>query len=472
MFKRASANFALFLLLADIAWSDVALYVAGWLRLSLPIGIALSSPEFLNDPWWAYILVAMTWATVFLLLDAYSGARTLRAVDDIQRVMVAASTATMVFAGVAYFLFRDLSRILFIYFFLTNLIFLVGWRLVLRAFFRIRRQRWPHTAQRVLIAGVGEVGRRIEGLLEEHRSAGIVVVGYLDDNISEIPRSVSRPVLGTLSDAGQVIREQHVDELIVALPLRAHGRLVDLVTELHKLPVRIHVVPDLFDLAFARTTIDDLGGIPLIGLRDPAIEGFPRLAKRSFDLVVSGIALVILTPLMAVIALAIKLDDPGPVFFWQQRVGDNGKLFWMWKFRSMCADAEERLGDVLINAADGQVVHKQPGDPRVTRVGKFLRGWSLDELPQLINVLKGEMSLVGPRPELPWLAEKYEPWQRTRFAVPQGITGWWQVNGRSDKPMHLHVDEDLYYIQNYSLLLDIRILWRTLGAVLKRTGAY
>ena len=156
----------------------------------------------------------------------------------------------------------------------------------------------------------------------------------------------------------------------------------------------------------------------------------------------------------------------------QQRVGESGKLFWMHKFRSMVVGAEEQEGDMTVAFRDRELLNKQPDDPRVTGVGRFLRRTSLDELPQLINVLKGEMSLVGPRPELPWLVEQYEPWQWQRFAVPQGITGWWQVNGRSDQPMYLHSEEDLFYIQHYSLLLDIQILWRTIGAVLKGRGAY
>jgi lipopolysaccharide/colanic/teichoic acid biosynthesis glycosyltransferase len=160
------------------------------------------------------------------------------------------------------------------------------------------------------------------------------------------------------------------------------------------------------------------------------------------------------------------------VIFRQQRVGENGKLFWMLKFRSMVPDAEAYLDEVVERTEDGRIIHKKQDDPRVTRIGRFIRATSLDELPQLLNVLKGEMSLVGPRPELPWLVEQYEPWQCKRFAVPQGMTGWWQINGRSGKLMHEHTDEDLYYIQNYSLLLDIQILSRTLGAVLKRSGAF
>jgi lipopolysaccharide/colanic/teichoic acid biosynthesis glycosyltransferase len=176
---------------------------------------------------------------------------------------------------------------------------------------------------------------------------------------------------------------------------------------------------------------------------------------------------------MGVIAIAIKLDSPGPVIFGQTRVGENGKLFKMLKFRSMIKDADKMRHVIESVDEKGRIVQdKRKPDPRITRVGRFLRRTSLDELPQLFNVLKGEMSLVGPRPEMPHLVDQYELWQRRRFSVPQGITGWWQVNGRSNKPMHQHTEDDLYYVQNYSLWLDILILLKTVLAVLQRKGAY
>jgi lipopolysaccharide/colanic/teichoic acid biosynthesis glycosyltransferase len=175
---------------------------------------------------------------------------------------------------------------------------------------------------------------------------------------------------------------------------------------------------------------------------------------------------------LPIIALAIRLDSPGPALFKQKRVGENCQLITVWKLRTMVQNADDLLPQVIQETPDGQVIHKQPDDPRVTRMGRFLRRFSLDELPQLWNVLKGEMSWVGPRPELPWLVERYEGWQRKRFAVPPGITGWWQVSGRSDRPMHMHVEDDLYYIHNYSIWLDLRILWRTIGVFLSGKGAY
>ena len=190
------------------------------------------------------------------------------------------------------------------------------------------------------------------------------------------------------------------------------------------------------------------------------------------DIFLSSLGLILASPVMLATALAIKLEDRGPIFYRAPRVGENGRLFHMLKFRSMVVDADRLLEKVKQVDEQGRLIHKTPHDPRVTRVGRFIRRTSIDELPQLLNVLKGEMSLVGPRPELPWLVEKYEPWQRKRFAVPQGITGWWQVNGRSDKPLHLHSEDDLYYIQNYSLWLDIQILWKTVFVVLRGKGAY
>jgi exopolysaccharide biosynthesis polyprenyl glycosylphosphotransferase len=220
-----------------------------------------------------------------------------------------------------------------------------------------------------------------------------------------------------------------------------------------------------------QSSVESLGGIPLIGLREPRISGVPWATKRLFDVVMTVLLLALTWPLMVLIAVAIRLDSPGPVIFRQQRVGENGRQFWMYKFRTMCADAEAR-GPHLGFDAQGHPIYKWRADQRVTRVGRWLRRTSLDEMPQFFNVLRGDMSLVGPRPEMLFLVERYDAWQRQRLAVPPGITGWWQINGRSDLPMHLNTQFDLYYIRNYSLWLDLKILWRTLGVVARGEGAY
>ena len=277
---------------------------------------------------------------------------------------------------------------------------------------------------------------------------------------------------GTLDLARQLILEQKVDDVVIALPQRAHEKVNRLVSTLHDLPVKVWVIPDYFHLALHKAHIEEFAGIPMLDLRAPALTDYQRLLKRGFDLLLTLFLLPVSLIIMGIIALGIRLEGPGPIIFRQKRVGENGRMFDMFKFRTMVVGAEDLRHTVETTDSNGQVIFKSDHDPRITRVGRTLRKTSLDELPQLLNILRGEMSLVGPRPELPYLVERYEPWQRTRFAVPQGITGWWQVNGRSDKPMHLHTEDDLYYVQNYSLLLDIQILFKTILVVLRGKGAF
>jgi len=269
-----------------------------------------------------------------------------------------------------------------------------------------------------------------------------------------------------------VILSDRVDEVVIALPRSAYERLNFVVSSLHDLPVRVWIIPDYFSLALHKARVDEFAGIPMLDLRAPALTEYQRMVKRAFDLIVCTLSLPVLIPVMALIALCICLDSEGPVFFLQTRVGENGKLFHMVKFRTMVKDADKLRHLVEKIDENGNLIHKSPSDPRITRMGKILRKTSLDELPQVINIFRGEMSLVGPRPELPYLVEKYNLWQRKRFAVPQGLTGWWQVNGRSDKPMHLHTEDDLYYVQNYSIWLDLKIIMMTVGVVIKGRGAY
>lgn len=457
------------LLLGDLLLTGLALWLATLLRPLSELGAPLTAPQA-QIPWPVYAMVLLIWGIVFLLLSVYHPERRLRAIDELQSVTLAVTVSTLVFAGALYFSFRQTSRLQILMFALLDLALLVGFHLAVRL-----ASRWPslhghNYRRRTLVVGAGSVGREAAGMIREYAWTGLEMAGFLDDN----PQAETNgwPLLGPVEQAVQVVEAHQVSEVIIALPLRAHRTLADLVTSLQDMQVNVRVVPDFYDLVFLRSRVEDFGGMPLITLREPALDPFQRAVKRAFDLVVGGLLLLFTSPLMGLIALAIRVDSAGPPLFKQQRVGEGGRLFEMLKFRSMVPDAEDHQSEVLTYTADGQVIHKQQDDPRITRAGRVIRRFSLDELPQLINVLKGEMSLVGPRPELPWLVERYEPWQRKRFEVPQGITGWWQVNGRSDKPMHLHTEEDVYYIKHYSLLLDVRILWKTLSAVLKRKGAY
>jgi exopolysaccharide biosynthesis polyprenyl glycosylphosphotransferase len=471
MLKRWSTNYAVALLFFDLCFTWVALYLASVARRQLPFGLDLGRASTGHLPVHVYLIVSVLWPAIFVHLSVYDLRHRTGLLKQLQSAVLAISAATLVFAGALYFTFRDVPRLLFVYFFLLDLLLLVGLRSIV--FLVLGRARRESQTIRVLIVGAGKLGEQVAQTINRREPSGLWPVGYLDDDPhKQGTKRGALPVLGRLNEASTVVQREGVDQVILALPLRAHREMVSLVTDLEKLPIDVKVVPDLFDLALHRAGIDHLGEIPLIGLRDSALDGFQRIAKRVFDLTIAIPLTILLTPLMLVVAVAIKLDSRGPVVFRQARVGENCQPFSMYKFRSMVEDAEARLGEIVQETDDGQILHKHSTDPRVTRVGRVLRRASIDELPQLLNVIKGEMSLVGPRPELPFLVEQYQPWQRRRFAIPPGMTGWWQIRGRSDRPMHLHVQDDLYYVRNHSLLLDLQILFKTIGVVIRGRGAY
>lgn len=467
MFRRFGVNFAILSMFLDGGLTFLALVIAFELRpylLSLPFLIVGEVRISLI----LFVIIPVLWVVVFLLASVYDPKRTYKAVDELQHVTLSGAFAALVVAGMLYLAFRDVSRWLFITFVILNMLFLLGWRIIARALFRMGRVR--EAEQRVLIVGAGEVGQRVGEMIEAYAFAGLRLIGYLDDDANK--REANLSILGNIQNAREVVQANNIDNVVIALPRRAYGQVNKLVLSLSDLPVRLRVVPDYFSLTLYRATVDDFGGVPMINLRDPALNDYQRLMKRIFDLTLGGMMTLLLLPVMGLIALLVRLDSPGAVIFRQERVGENGRIFFMFKFRSMVEGAEEMQADVNHTNGNGELIHKQPNDPRVTRVGQFLRRSSLDELPQFFNVLKGDMSLVGPRPEMPWLLTEYEPWQHKRFAVPQGITGWWQVNGRADKPMHLHSDDDIYYVQNYSLWMDFYILFKTPWVVLRGKGAF
>lgn len=476
MVKRFSTNFMVLLFLADVVLVQVALALAMHLRFTLPFGQALS-PEwigtFVYSPTPALrAAVALVWAISMLLGSVYTPRRVIFWIEEFQHVILSHAVAALSLAGLLYLAKKELPRLTFLYLFIVGVVLLLGYRILLRVWFRLQRNA-DTSVTRVLIVGAGRVGQNLVTQLRRENWTGLELVGYLDDDLDKFGDEIlGLPVLDQVDHAVDAVLEHSVDEVIIALPLHAHARLANLVARLSELPVRLYVVPDYFDLAFHAASIVSMGGMPMIGLRDPAIDGFQRFGKRLMDMGVSFMALLFLAPIMVAVAIAIKVEDGGPIFYRADRVGENGRLFKMLKFRSMVVDADKLTHLVSHIKDDGAIVYKTAHDPRVTRVGRLIRRTSIDELPQLINVLKADMSLVGPRPEMPWLVEDYEPWQRKRFAVPQGITGWWQINGRSDNPMHMHTDQDLYYIQHYSWWLDILILWRTVSVVLRGKGAY
>ena len=456
------------LAIADVLLTMAALGLALLVRQVLPWGKFIAPGDPLLSPVVCGI-VALLWPVVFQTLGVYDSQYATRAGVQISRLTLAVPVGAFVMGGVLYFTFREISRLLVIYFALLDWTLLALLRVAAVSLLRtLRPQR--HAAGRVLIVGAGEAGQRVAQIVTRELSPAYSVAGFVDDEVTGT--AGKWPVLGRIAETGELTWQLGCDEVIVALPGTCHEDVERLVYDLLGQPVHIHVVPDLFRLALVRVKAENLFGVPMVGLREPLIDGVDWAIKRTFDLVLASVGLLVAWPLMLLIGLVIKLDSPGPVLFRQQRVGENGRLFQILKFRTMVAGAA-RLQDWVSTADEqGHMLFKVQGDPRVTRVGRILRRISLDELPQLINVLRGEMSLVGPRPEQVFVVEQYESWQRQRLAVPPGMTGWWQVSGRSDLPMHLNTQYDLFYIRKYSLWLDLKILWLTMGAALRGKGAY
>ena len=371
-------------------------------------------------------------------------------------------------AGILFFSYRDMSRVQFILFVLITFLLQLAWRMAVRIYWRFSPNN-VKGQRHVLILGAGVVGMQIAETLYSQIRSKALVIHYLDDD----PQKQSRPeVLGRISALESILSSQEVDDLIITLPVEAHKKITNVIVAVRTYPMKVWLVPDSHRLALYRASIENFFGIPLLGLHAPAILSNQRMVKRLFDICFSAVILVFTSPLMGLIALLIRLDSPGPVFFRQKRIGESGRPFEMIKFRTMVQNAESLQHTVDRRDEKGNLLHKHPDDPRITHLGRFLRRYSLDELPQFINVLRGEMSVVGPRPELPYLVEKYDPWQYVRFTVPQGVTGWWQVNGRSDKPMHLNTEQDIFYIRNYSFWLDLQIILRTIWVLLRHEGAY
>jgi len=470
MLRRFSIDFAVFSMCLDGLLIAAALVLATAIRPSLSdLAFVREVPEDLSTPLPLYAIFPVLWVIILFVSSVYDGRRNLRIGDEITGLSLSSLLAIVALAGTLYLSFRDVSRVLFLTFAVAAFLLLLAWRLLYRLAFSSGMIQGVQP-KRVLIVGAGEIGRELETQIKSFHNLGLVVAGFLDDDPAK--RRKFSDVIGTLEQARPIVQERQIDDVVLALPIWAFEQVNQMVAELHDLPVKVWVIPDYFSLALHKATVDNFAGIPMLDLRAPALNDYQRLVKRVFDIVVSVITLIFTLPVMAVIAFLIRLESPGPILIRQKRVGENGRLFEMLKFRTMVANAEDLRQSVEHYDERGQLIHKHFDDPRITPIGRFLRRLSLDELPQLFNVFNGEMSLVGPRPELPYLVERYQPWQRKRFAVPQGMTGWWQVNGRSDKPMHLNTDEDLYYVQNYSILLDIQIMLKTIWVVLKGEGAY
>ena len=364
------------------------------------------------------------------------------------------------------------SRLVIGWFAVFAVSLLFATRFLIHYWYFLRSNEALEQALNVLIIGSGRRAHLLAKKLQASFEWHVNVVGFLDPKGQSAGRREGDEILGHVDDIVSVLRDNVIEDVIVAVPRSMLGDVQSIVDGCQEEGVRLRFMADLYDLDSKRVHLSMVGGIPLLGFEFVDRDHNSLIAKRMFDIVAVLCAAPLILPILLITALAIKLDSKGPVFFIQQRVGLHKKLFPMFKFRSMVVDAEERMKEIEhLNEADG-AIFKIEDDPRVTRVGRFIRRTSIDELPQLINVLLGDMSLVGPRPmSIRDVSLFDKAVQRKRFSVRPGITGLWQVSGRSDLPFDRWIELDLEYIDRWTFMADIKILFRTIPAVLKGSGA-
>jgi len=463
------------LVLGDIVLINVAFVISYWMRYEQAFFSPVLEANFV--PFNAYIPVGLLLTGLLLgaykLEGVYDKRRGASWLDEVYAIF-SGTLIGIAFLTVLFFYYRPLvySRLMFGYAGVVILVLLSIARLVERSVFS-RLHKRGIGVDRVLIVGMGEIGRTVMRNLLAMPELGYQVIGFVDDDPAKQTSTLGRiPGLGGSSTLPSLLRQRGVDEVIIALPLDSHQKISRIAAQCEAAGVRARIVPDLFQLSLNRVSIDTIGGIPLLGVREHSIRGWNLVMKRALDLAISAVALTLLSPFLLVISLLIKYDSPGPVLFLQTRVGRGGRLFTLHKFRSMRIGADEEKEALLDrNEATGPLF-KMRDDPRLTRVGRWLRRWSLDELPQFYNVLRGDLSMVGPRPPVPAEVEQYEEWHRHRLDVSPGLTGLWQVSGRSDLTFEEMVLLDLFYAEHWSLVMDFNILLRTIPTIILGTGAY
>jgi Undecaprenyl-phosphate glucose phosphotransferase len=462
-------------LASDLA-ATLAAFAAAWLLRFQLVVIPLTKSIPQVGPYLSLLpFVAVLWPLVFYFHGLYQSRRGRSRVDEVVTILLAVVLATVLLSVVIawyrppaapgspeYFTY---SRAFLALFALVDFVFVAGTRMLARQ--AMRRVRLSgHNLQRILVVGAGVLGREITQKILAHREMGFEVVGFLDDDPGKAGATVCGvPVIGTLRQAEEVITARSIDQVFLALPVEAHKKMLQLLELMARECVEIRLVPDILQYATLNATLEDVDGTPVINLSQVPLQGWNSLIKRAMDLAIALVVMVPLVPVLPIVALAIWFEDRGPIFYRQERMGLDGKPFMILKFRSMRVDAEATSGPVWAIK----------DDPRRTRVGTVLRHWSLDELPQIWNVLTGDMSIVGPRPERPTFVREFKhkiPRYMLRHRVKSGITGWAQVHGwRGNTSIKKRIQYDLYYIQNWSLGLDFKILWMTLRHAL-RLNAY
>ncbi|MFY9269975.1 MAG: sugar transferase, partial [Candidatus Manganitrophaceae bacterium] len=422
--------------------------------------------------WLTYVILPL-WSFLFYYFKLYESQRTKSFWKEAWKIAKVSFWGTLLLMAIVFaFKAEYVSRLFIIGFGVISFLFLFFERLLLRTMLRSARKR-GYNYRNILVVGTGRRARELAEVLAQNKHWGLRLIGFVSDNPETKLEKVGKsPVLGLVFELPQMLQKYVVDELIFAVSRKRLEELEELFLLCEEQGIRTRVAVNFFPHMIAKVHLDDLYGIPLLTFSTtPYNEGL-LMAKRLFDLIIASVLLVVLLPIMALISLLIKMTSEGPIFFRQTRVGLNGRHFILYKFRSMLKNAEELKGDVQhLNEMDGPVF-KIKDDPRTTWIGRLLRRTSLDEFPQLYNVLRGDMSIVGPRPPLPEEVEKYERWQRRRLSMKPGLTCLWQINGRNKiTDFKKWMELDLHYIDNWSLKLDFKIFIKTIFVVLAGRGA-
>jgi exopolysaccharide biosynthesis polyprenyl glycosylphosphotransferase len=469
MKRKADALFAFSLVINDLIMVALSFYLAYWLRQLIAIPPPVEISPFVDYVGMMAIQV-VTMLFLYFFSRLYDVKRSMPRLDEFYRIFAATSIGTVITIASTTFLFKntalelDFPRAMVIYAWMLTVILVTAGRslLVMARNWLRRRGLW---SDRLLIVGTGDVGRMILQKVRQMPRLGYEVVGFIDGDDPQVKEIMGVPVLGDIDDIPDLIQEHEIEEVIIGRPELAHQEVLAIISRCERGQVGIKIFPDLFQIIATELSIGDLGGLPLLTVRDVALRGWKLTLTRGVDLLGSTIGLIILSPVLMLIAVFIKLDSPGPVFYAQERMGLDAKPFWCLKFRSMRTDAEKH--------GPGWTTEE---DPRVTRLGRLIRRLSIDELPQLINVFVGEMSLVGPRPERPVYVNQFRrsiPRYMDRHREKAGMTGWAQVNGlRGDTSIAERTKYDLWYIENWSLWLDFKIMLRTIFSIFGDRHAY
>jgi Undecaprenyl-phosphate glucose phosphotransferase len=470
MLRRYNRLLVAVFVLADFLAAAVAFGLSYLVRFNTGLVPLDQSPP----PFTRYLaiapFVALLFVAAFQLQGLYRLRRGRTRVDDFFGVLVGSVLGTLLGGFLTLYVqtyhlsealktqgFLEISRWVWFIFLVLTVTFTYASRETVRDLLR-RRWRAGVGLKRVIVVGVGDLGRMVADRILEHGELGFRIVGFIDDRAATTDAIGYRglPLLGTVADVSSVCSHERIDEIYVALPIEEHIKMLGVVEYASRECIDVHVVPDLLQFIALRARLEDLDGLPLISINDVPLRGFNSVLKRIVDVGLSSAVIVAGALPALLVAFVIKRSSPGPIFYTQDRMGLDGTAFRVYKFRSMPVDAEDASGPIWA----------RDDDPRATPIGRWLRRFDVDELPQFWNVLRGDMSIVGPRPERPFFVEQFKhriPQYMLRHKVKAGITGWAQVNGwRGNTSLEKRIEFDLYYIENWSLSLDFKIMWLTL----------